>query len=67
LDSLSGKAETEGLTVTFHDGTVTEQFLSWKSFRQLLALKTAQVGKATGPKAVQAVVAPPSANAVAVK
>ena len=39
--SLSGK-EADGLTVTFDDGTVTEQHLSWKSFRQLVAMKTAQ-------------------------
>ena len=39
--SLSGK-ETEGVIVTFDDGTVTEQHLSWKSFRQLVAMKTAQ-------------------------
>ena len=34
--------DTDGLTVTFDDGTVKEAFLSWKSFRQLLALKTLQ-------------------------
>src|SRR6266446_5639717 len=39
--SLSGK-EADGLTVTFDDGTVTEQHLSWKSFRQLVAMKTVQ-------------------------
>ena len=32
----------DGLTVSFDDGTVKEAFLSWKSFRQLLSLKTAQ-------------------------
>jgi len=31
--------EGDGLTVTLDDGTVTEQFLSWKGFRQLLAMK----------------------------
>ncbi|GEM_PF-2562486 len=39
--SLSGK-EGDGLTVTFDDGTVAEQHLSWKSFRQLVAMKTAR-------------------------
>lgn len=39
--SLSGK-ESDGLSVTFEDGTVKEAFLSWKSFRQLLALKSSQ-------------------------
>ena len=42
--SLSGK-ETDGLTVTFDDGTVKEAFLSWKSFRQLLSLKSSQAVK----------------------
>jgi hypothetical protein len=46
--SLTGK-EQDGLTVTFEDGTVTSQFLSWKAFRQLLAMKTAGNGKAPGP------------------
>jgi hypothetical protein len=35
----------DGLTVTFEDGTVKEAFLSWKSFRQLLSLKSAQAVK----------------------
>lgn len=39
--SLSGR-EGDGLTVTFDDGTVTEQHLSWKSFRQLVAMATAR-------------------------
>src|SRR5207249_2673896 len=42
--SLTNK-ETDGLSVTFEDGTVNEAFLSWKAFRQLLALKTNQNGK----------------------
>ncbi|MBI1831469.1 MAG: hypothetical protein HYR84_08470 [Planctomycetes bacterium] len=37
--SLTGKDETDGLTVTFEDGTVQQAFLSWKGFRQLLSLK----------------------------
>jgi hypothetical protein len=44
LCSLSAK-ESDGLTVTFDDGTVKEAFLSWKSFRQLLALKSSQAVK----------------------
>lgn len=50
--SLTGKDGTEGLTVTFEDGTVKESFLSWKSFRQLLGLKAGQAKqepKPTGP------------------
>ena len=40
--SLTGKEATDGLTVTFEDGTVKEAFLSWKAFRQLLGLKAGQ-------------------------
>lgn len=40
--SLSGKEGVDGLTVTFEDGTVKESHLSWRSFKQLLALKVAQ-------------------------
>lgn len=36
--SLTGK-EGEGIAITFEDGTVKNQFLSWKAFRQLLAMK----------------------------
>ncbi len=36
--SLTGK-EGDGLAITFDDGTVKNQFLSWKAFRQLLAMK----------------------------
>ncbi len=46
--SLTGKEESDGLTVTFEDGTVKEVFLSWKGFRQLLGLKA---GKAPPAKA----------------
>src|SRR5438874_525505 len=38
-DLLTGREGKEGLTVTFDDNTVREAFLSWASFRQLLALK----------------------------
>ncbi len=47
--SLAGK-ECDGLTVTFDDGTVKEAFLGWKSFRQLLALKSSQTAKPADPK-----------------
>jgi hypothetical protein len=42
--SLTNK-DSDGLTVTFEDGTVKEAFLSWRSFRQLLALKSSQAVK----------------------
>ena len=35
----------EGLTVTFEDGTVSEQFLSRKGFHQLLGMRVARNGK----------------------
>ena len=38
LCSLTGK-DTDGVSISFEDGTVTNQFLSWKAFRQLLAMK----------------------------
>lgn len=38
LCSLTNK-EGDGLTVTFEDGTVKNQFLTYKAFRQLLAMK----------------------------
>lgn len=47
--SLSGK-EADGLTVTFDDGTVTEQHLSWKSLRALVVMKTAQGMTKSAPK-----------------
>ena len=40
--SLTGREESDGLVVTFDDGTVRESFLSWKAFRQLLGMKAAQ-------------------------
>jgi hypothetical protein len=51
--SLTDK-EGDGLTVTFDDGTVKEAFLSWKAFRQLLAMKAGQQKK-PDPKPAQAV------------
>ncbi len=41
LCSLTGK-EGDGIAITFEDGTVKNQFLSWKAFRQLLAMKIAR-------------------------
>ena len=38
LCSLTGK-DGDGVSISFEDGTVTNQFLSWKAFRQLLAMK----------------------------
>lgn len=34
--------EGDGLSVSMDDGTVKEQFLSWRAFRQLLAMKAGQ-------------------------
>src|SRR4051812_14013755 len=48
--ALTGK-ECDGLTVTFDDGTVTNSFLSWKAFRQLLGMKAGQTPKAAAPVA----------------
>ena len=42
--SLTGKTG-DGLTVSFKDGTVSDAFLSWKGFQQLLALKAGKTGK----------------------
>jgi hypothetical protein len=60
--SLTGK-EADGLTVTFDDGTLTDSFLSWKGFQQLLGMKAGKNGKkpaavphgqpATGPVVVK--------------
>jgi len=47
--SLTGK-EGDGLRVTFGDGTVTNAFLSWKAFRQLLGLKLNQAPQAPKPR-----------------
>ncbi len=63
--SLSGK-EGPGLTVTFKDGTISNAFLSWKSFQQLLGMKAGQK-KADAPKAAQPTAVPVAGNAQAVK
>ena len=47
--SLTGK-EGDGLRVTFGDGTVTNAFLSWKAFRQLLGLKVSQSPQTPKPR-----------------
>jgi hypothetical protein len=49
--SLTGKEGSDGLTVSFEDGTVTDQFLSWRAFRQLLAMKTSQAKAPAEPGA----------------
>lgn len=72
LCALTGKEETDGLTVTFDDGTVKEAFLSWKAFRQLLALKTGTVGQPKKPtpkpaEPVQPVAVVPVGNGQAAK
>ncbi len=59
--SLSGK-DGDGLTVTFDDGTVSEQHLSWKSFRQLVAMKTAKNGTKSPPKPVATAIVQPSVS-----
>lgn len=60
LCSLSGK-EGDGLTISFEDQTVTHQHLSWKSFRQLVAMKVTQKTAKTEPKsAVPFAVAQPA-------
>jgi hypothetical protein len=45
LCSLTGK-ETDGMTVSFEDGTLKESFLSHKAFRQLIGMKAGMNGKA---------------------
>jgi len=52
--SLTAKEGSDGLSVTFQDGTVKEAFLSWKSFRQLLALKAGQTKPEPKPTQVPA-------------
>jgi hypothetical protein len=43
--------EAEGLTVSFEDGTVSDAFLSWRGFRQLVNLKSGTPKpKAPAPK-----------------
>lgn len=49
--SLTGKKDTDGLTVSFQDGSVKESFLSWRAFRQLLGLKTGQAKSESWPAA----------------
>jgi hypothetical protein len=41
--ALTGKADTDGLTVAFENEAPC--FVSWKAFRQLLAFKAGQTGK----------------------
>lgn len=57
--ALSGK-EADGLTVSFEDGTVIQQHLSWKSFRQLVAMKTVQAATKPSPKPMPVGIVPPA-------
>jgi hypothetical protein len=50
--SLTGKADTDGLVVTFDDGTVRNAGLSWKALKQLLQMKFAQQKPAPKPAPV---------------
>lgn len=50
--SLTGR-QSDGLNVSFEDGTIRETFLSWKAFRQLLGLKNGN-GKPTEMKPAMA-------------
>lgn len=63
--SLSGK-EGPGLTITFKDGTVTNAFLSWKAFQQLLGMKAGQK-KTDAAKVAQPAAASVPVNALPVK
>lgn len=57
--ALTGK-DSEGLVVTFEDGTVRESFLSWKSFRQLCSMK--QLGKQESKPPSSTTITTPSAG-----
>lgn len=59
--SLSGK-EGPGLTVTFKDGTVSNAFLSWKAFQQLVGMKTGQQKKPEARAAQPAQAVPVAGN-----
>lgn len=54
--------DTDGLTVSFDDGVVKEQHLSWKAFKQILSLRTTQQAALlpSRPAPVAAAVAPPA-------
>jgi hypothetical protein len=47
--SLSGHEE-KGVTVSFDDGTVNEQFLGWDGLERLLRLKSEQKKRSKGGK-----------------
>jgi hypothetical protein len=46
--TLSGK-DADGATVTFENGAITEQHLSWRSLRQLVAMSMANNGAKPAP------------------
>lgn len=49
--ALTGKDSSDGLTVSFEDGTLQDSFLSWRGFRQLLGMKAGQTKKPAGQPA----------------
>jgi hypothetical protein len=49
LCSLTNK-EGDGITVSFEDGTVKNQFLTYRAFRQLLAMKLTPAKPEPEPK-----------------
>ena len=65
-DLLTGKDSKDGLTVSFEDGTVKESFLSWVSFRQLLALKKTQAKPEAKPDVKLPVAMPANGPAVTI-
>lgn len=64
--ALSGKESSDGLTVSFDDGTVANQFLSWKAFQQLLRMKAgvpaAPAQTVAAPKPAPVAAAVPAGN-----
>jgi hypothetical protein len=65
--SLTGKEASEGLTVTFEDGTTKEGFLSWKAFQQLLRMKVGATKPESRAEAKPVPVAAPAGNGPAPK
>lgn len=60
--SLTGKESSDGLTVSFEDGTIKESFLSWRGFRQLLSLKAGH-NRRPDARPAAATTAAPATNA----
>jgi len=55
--------EGDGLTVSFDDQTISNAFLSWKAFRQLLGMKSGEAK----PEPRSAAAVPANGQAVATK